>query len=711
MRKTLFIAAAGVCLLLMIALGAQAEGYETPKDIVLSYIRSCSAALDQCPDIPERSEAFPRLLEELSGFLARDSGCADDLRRAASLMRQPGGEAARQASKLLNAAYRALGEGDIPAPFSLSDLSVARDYALLPVTDMAQFIRVFSQKAGEGRERFAMICPQAVCEAMRQSTTCREDLTLLTDVANQCGVRQLSQVYFSDCWLLLYDDLDYFPGVRIAKAWREGRVDALSAEERQTLEAALQIAGAASGSELERERQIHDALCRRITYYTEAGESGRKDSAVGALLDGMAECDGYSDAFYLCGTLAGLQVRYITGDSVEPPAAETAEGEAPDAAEEWVERVDVDGGHMWNLICLDGRWVSVDVTWDDGDSGAIFYANYNLGAERMGLTHLWDERTRVVGMESGLDNALRDPSLAVSTIGTWEELYGVCRRAAASRPERLTIACPVDQDVREAGDWIGQCLYSTGVEGYRWHAQNAVLELFALEYAPAFQICDTAGEAEAAIEAWAAEGVRDFSLYFSPELSAQMFANAQAGIDALIGASSLADTRYSYNEGERRVCVSGAQYHSSRNLAASLEDIGRILRQRLGERWDSAWFVLPADADFDGLSDGISRIVYACGAMSYSWSLCGGRVTLTDIAYYPEFALVSDEQQLAEYIISCRSRGVAGFRAYCDGELYAAMSADGFSRFFRLLGECGCGVDGIGYDEASGALVVDDAAW
>ena len=97
--------------------------------------------------------------------------------------------------------------------------------------------------------------------------------------------------------------------------------------------------------------------------------------------------------------------------------------------------------------------------------------------------------------------------------------------------------------------------------------------------------------------------------------------------------------------------------------------------------------------------------------IAYVLGNAGNRVMITDIVYYPEFALVSDEGQLAEYLRYCRSAGITSFRVYCPGDLYGYLAADGFSRFFGLLSEAGCQVDSIGYDDATGMLAVEDAAW
>lgn len=165
-----------------------------------------------------------------------------------------------------------------------------------------------------------------------------------------------------------------YPGTRIVNAVREDDYLGLSQRERETLYAAMELADDCRRSDpLDTALAVHDALCERIVY-TDDAATEEDDNAIGALLDGRANCDGYADAFYLAGTLAGLEVRYQHGSGRRDEA-------------------DADSGevsHMWNLIMIDGTWRMVDVTWDDQESGTI-HTWFNIGAEQARKTHVWDE--------------------------------------------------------------------------------------------------------------------------------------------------------------------------------------------------------------------------------------------------------------------------------------------------------------------------------
>jgi transglutaminase-like putative cysteine protease len=189
-----------------------------------------------------------------------------------------------------------------------------------------------------------------------------------------------------------YTGIKYYPGVRILNAFLGTNTASLTSRETELLQKARQIveeARANTASALELETALNDAICDISRYQTNqaSGLPETKgllegDTAFGALLNGAADCDGYADAFYLLGNLAGFEVRYQHGDTRPAFTGETAEGT-----------------HLWNLIKLNGQWYMVDVTWGDregGYPGAYDYIWLNMGADRALVTHIWDPETAAV---------------------------------------------------------------------------------------------------------------------------------------------------------------------------------------------------------------------------------------------------------------------------------------------------------------------------
>ena len=171
--------------------------------------------------------------------------------------------------------------------------------------------------------------------------------------------RSYYSVNYSSSTGLLKLKVDYRAGDRIIYAEKNGKHDILIPEEKEVLEKAKLIveeAKANSSTEFELELWIHDWICKNTEYNTPDLDKDeqipnigyRQHSCIGGLLDGKINCQGYADTFELLGTLAGLEIRTVSG------MATNEEGEGP---------------HAWNMIKLDGLWYFVDLTYDD-PSGA-----------------------------------------------------------------------------------------------------------------------------------------------------------------------------------------------------------------------------------------------------------------------------------------------------------------------------------------------------
>lgn len=199
-------------------------------------------------------------------------------------------------------------------------------------------------------------------------------------ILKHCGMVDWEQTRWTEKRRVTIENAEYRQGYKIAQAYLTGDYSGLNNLERATCQIAMDIvqeALANTETELELQRYLHDAICAR-TVYTDGGENEswtKEDTAVGALYHGVAECDGYSDAFYLLGTMAGLTVVYQTGDALEWDTGEYT-------------------SHMWNLIYLNGGWHHVDVTWDDMDYEADPYMNryryFNVGSDMLD-DHQWEE--------------------------------------------------------------------------------------------------------------------------------------------------------------------------------------------------------------------------------------------------------------------------------------------------------------------------------
>lgn len=110
-------------------------------------------------------------------------------------------------------------------------------------------------------------------------------------------------------------------------------------------------------TEYDRVKLFHDWIINRTDYISN-GElyNWRLD---GPIIYAKSVCEGYSKAFsYLCQSV-GIECVLVSG---------TADG----------------GGHMWNMVKVDGKWYHMDVTWDDpltSDGKPVLRYNYFLISE------------------------------------------------------------------------------------------------------------------------------------------------------------------------------------------------------------------------------------------------------------------------------------------------------------------------------------------
>lgn len=115
----------------------------------------------------------------------------------------------------------------------------------------------------------------------------------------------------------------------------------LNAEESAALEMARSIAaGFLPLDEEARFQQIYDWVCRNVRYvHTAPGQKGyeRLVSAVGALLDSQANCQGFADVVYLLCGLCGIVCEYRCGRGERQL-------------------------HVWNAVRVNGVWREADAS-------------------------------------------------------------------------------------------------------------------------------------------------------------------------------------------------------------------------------------------------------------------------------------------------------------------------------------------------------------
>ncbi len=259
-------------------------------------------------------------------------------------------------------------EADIVSKIAQADtLEDAMDYCL--------------KMADQGAREMTLCCSEEIFAQLLGDTDQAEPDTVGTeriyDLIAMAGILDYSVSFSRQSRIITIAVNEYYPGTEIIHAVRNDDTDALDERTREAYEAAsslLEQSLTGEETELEKAKAIHDALCGRITYVID-DDTAEDDTAIGALLNGEANCDGYADAFYLLGTMAGLTVRMQHGSSYQIGVVEDLHRRE---------------SHMWNLLWFNNEWRLVDVTWDDADEGAG-YTWFAIGEDRAVRMHIWNE--------------------------------------------------------------------------------------------------------------------------------------------------------------------------------------------------------------------------------------------------------------------------------------------------------------------------------
>ena len=407
--------------------------------------------------------------------------------------------------------------------------AVTDDYKASTAEEFAGWVEYHASRLETSYE---VPCEASLMEELKTRSPVDGKTTLLSELLLQFGtLGDYSVVWYGD--RIGLENLKYYTGWRISRLQETGKTDLLSPREKETLNAALSLAGQASGTDLEKERFLFDALCAGITYDTDPNETDNdRDCAVGALLNGLADCDGYADAMLLCCSLAGVPCRYIHGRAVD----------APDGR---------DGSHMWNLVCIENAWLMCDVTWGDRDGEEPAYLFFNIGSEDAAASYAWNPEILFTPVAARADFSVHlPPDLQPVSAVSQEDVYRAVRAAVSAGQHHLTLYCPEEILWQTDPETFRRMIAHGGAGTLSWRDSGRLYMLYDITLPDhPFCFCDSREEVLSAVRRFAEQGVPDFSLYFHPSLSEELFAADHAGLQQLLSESRLEEAgRYRYAE-------------------------------------------------------------------------------------------------------------------------------------------------------------------
>ena len=141
----------------------------------------------------------------------------------------------------------------------------------------------------------------------------------------------------------------------------------MTAEEAADKRAQLYVAAYLAVSENPDPLTLHDHVCAVVSY---GGNTEMAHTAVGALLEGQATCEGYAQAMTLLYRMAGIPCGIVTGTATDSRG--------------YTDR------HAWNIADIDGCCL-IDATWNDQEHlGLNTHWYYGLSTGEMAADHTPD---------------------------------------------------------------------------------------------------------------------------------------------------------------------------------------------------------------------------------------------------------------------------------------------------------------------------------
>ena len=611
-----------------------------------------------------------------------------------------------------------------------------------------KFYNTVLQHAEDAEENYTLYARQDIIEKLRERFP-DENVTSthMTELFSQSGLTLGTTYRVQGEKMTL--DAEYYPGWKILQLYKQGRTDELSERERKVLSEAQKIAAGAYGTDLEKERYIYDVLCSRITYQSDDEPMNNDDTAIGALLNGKADCDGYSDAMVLCCGLAGIECRYVYGYAKSAYLEQAGEG-----------------AHMWNVIYLNGKWTMVDVTWGDyGDGQDNGYLFFNFGTDHASTAYIWDNDFLFTPVEPNSDfkknllgdqqpvtvastkdvyNAVKkafdaqpkriafystagaiwdtdptnfwsmvhaggintfnrkangnmieltslgwmDDQPALIEVNTYEELYSAVKKQFSSKPGALAIYCPAGPMWAADPDAFWQAVQTGGADHFNYRSFDNMMLLTKIEWsADDLIFVDSDTELIKAVNNASKYYKPTLSIRMAPALANSLFANDFTGLKLVLNRSRLKNIHYSYATAKGAILLKECEFLDE---LKSLKEVKAYVRKELERKATSFTVLLGGGLTVSDVMAEVDKLAQSCGVQTREMENPSEvRFMFYNIKYYASFVLAEDRATALSYLKQAQREGRTEVRIYCSQGLFNTMNANNGQGFVNLLKEAG----------------------
>lgn len=147
-------------------------------------------------------------------------------------------------------------------------------------------------------------------------------------------------------------------------------------------------------SQLDKELAIHDYIVSHTRYDNEnfikntIPDEGHMQ--YGALINGVAVCDGYARAFQVLLNAVGIESVVINGGEFDSLYGSLEDEQVNNTGEN-----KIDWKHAWNIVKIDNNYFQVDVTSDDpvtkDGTSVLSHLYFNISDSQMSVDHEWEK--------------------------------------------------------------------------------------------------------------------------------------------------------------------------------------------------------------------------------------------------------------------------------------------------------------------------------
>lgn len=216
-------------------------------------------------------------------------------------------------------------------------VDITKDYIPYSYNDL---LDILFTVINNGWDTFTFYCPSEYTKCMEDIEKISDDGLTLTHINNY--------VHPFNSFTDLKTAIHYGSGqitINITHLYSDEQINKINAE----VDRLMKILVNKEATDYENIKSIHDYLINNTKYdqSEEADQMAIHPSALasGLLFDHLARCNGYTDTMAIFLTRLGIK-NYKIATTSEDISYEST-------------------GHVWNAVYFDGKWLHLDLTWDD----------------------------------------------------------------------------------------------------------------------------------------------------------------------------------------------------------------------------------------------------------------------------------------------------------------------------------------------------------